>query len=255
MSPKTVLFLLTVFVIARADLISITAKGTISSVVEFPQIQTGIAVSPSGETAGSSVIPRKGDPFSIDLLIDTDRQGVVSLSGNSSNPATSAMASGIEHTTSYLPVSISTSGFPSIQALHLNSDNDITIQNVRETISTDPSGSNYTMIDQVLGTISSVESEVTLRDYYFLSMFINSDLESLVENQKATIIEGFINERLIDEIPVTFVTYLESSDARLVSVNRTRQVPEPSTLVLLMAGAVLLPAIRFFEGRYRHRNL
>ncbi|MBN1757809.1 MAG: hypothetical protein JW863_05800 [Chitinispirillaceae bacterium] len=252
MSIKTILFLLTACAGIRAELIQISAQGSISEVFEsHPSQAISISALETEENAFSA-IPQEKAPYSLDFLIDTDRQGFAVVKGVAQSPTKSASSISNQITTSHLLLSITSSGFPSIQDLYLSSAPDMEIQNVRELTSISQNSTNI-IVDQFLGKVSSAESEQTLWDYYFLSVYINSSLESLIEGQAMTVMEGYISERLVEETLVPRFTFLTSIDTKIVSITRTARVPEPSTAVLLTVSILFLPAMRIFKARY-HRN-
>ncbi len=250
MSIKSVLILLTMFIGANADLIHFIAEGEITSrsIQQLPPT--------AGSLPGSALssdylpaIPAIGDLLTTEVLIDTDNHGSVMVNNNIIDPATPLDPSaGNFQTTSYLPLLISSSGFPSVHELYLQNDNSTTIRNVREftnsnQIASDQSPSDLTLIEYTIGSILTDQSGFSLPYSYFSTVLIASDLSSVVDGDTAIILEGFVHSRVIDETPVITVTYLKSKYATLHSFSRITQVPEPSAGALLISAAFLFSVI------------
>lgn len=253
MSIKFSVLVLLLSLGVQADLIQIIAEGAFPSVVTIPPLQPAGTTAELEENPTLSTLPPTEDLLTVNLTVDTDRQGFVFIDNSYRDPTKSAASNENNVMVSYLPLSVTSSGFPLEHELYLNSENNFVIQNVKEIISTSPGGSDNTIIDYIHGTTFSDDQGVKLSDFYFLSVFLNSNLESLTEGQTATILEGVYTDHIVDGSVLPSITYIEKSDLDIVSVTRTTQVPEPSTAALLMASMLFLPAIRLFRTRF-HRN-
>ena len=257
MSVKTILIVLTIVLYSSADIIHILAEGLITQIDGAPSSPNAGTFTDAVESSIPSPFPAIDDPLSVELFIDTDRQGMVITNGVVQDPKVIQTSSGgIQATSSYFPQLITPSVFPDIYNLYLNSDNNMIVRNARFFTTTDPLGSDYTIVEYALGTFSTDQPDISLLNFYFLSVFFMSDVDAVYDGQKAIIIEGFVNSRIVDNAQVTSVTYVKSSDARLATV--TRQVPEPPVTTLL--GTALLGSAAAFcvsgkrrDTRFRNR--